>query len=53
MGKVRKLLLVALTAVGGLLLTLAGLSLIQLSQTLILYTGIILLVVALLMYFLT
>ena len=39
-----------LTGIAGLLLTLAGLNLIQLTQTLILYTGIALLFVALLFY---
>jgi len=49
--KIKKLIFVSLTAVGGLLLTLAGLNLIQLSQSLILYTGILLVILALFSYF--
>lgn len=49
----KKAFLIGLTAIAGLLLTLAGLNLIQLSASLILYAGIILLVVAVLSYFLT
>lgn len=52
LGKFRKVILFGLTAVSGLLLTLAGLNLIQLSQNLILYSGILLLVVAVFIYFL-
>lgn len=53
MGRLKKFILVTLTGVAGLLLTLAGFSLISLSQSLILYAGVILLVLAVLMYFLT
>lgn len=52
MGKLKKLVLVGLTGVAGLLLTLAGLGLIQLSLSLILYSGLVLLVLAGIMYFL-
>lgn len=51
MGSVKKVLWVGLTGVSGLLLTLAGLQLIDLSETLILYSGVTLLVTAALMYF--
>lgn len=53
MSKLKKFILVTLTGLAGLLLTLAGFNLIQLSQNLILYAGIILLVLTVLMYFLT
>ena len=52
LGKFKKVVLVGLAAIAGLLLTLAGLNLIQLSQTLILYSGIALLVLTFLLYFL-
>lgn len=52
LGKFKKVVLVGLAAVAGLLLTLAGINLIQLSQTLILYSGIALLVLTFLLYFL-
>lgn len=52
MGNLKKLLLVAVLVVAGLLLTLAGLNLIELSKNLILYSGIGLLVLAILTYFL-
>ena len=47
----KKWILVFLIGVAGLLLTLAGLGLIQLSLSLILYIGLILLVLAFLFYF--
>lgn len=53
LGGFKKVLLVSLAAVAGLLLTLAGVNLIQLSQTLILYSGIALLALSVLIYFLT
>lgn len=53
LGKFKKLILVTLTGIAGLLLTLAGLNLIQLSQSLILYAGMILLLISALIYFLT
>lgn len=51
MGKIRKLVLLGLTGVAGLLLTLAGINLIELSQKLILYSGASLLVLTGLIYF--
>lgn len=51
MGNIKKLFFVVIIGIGGLLLTLAGLDLIQLSETLILYSGIALLVIAALLYF--
>ena len=51
MANIKKLFFVGVIGIGGLLLTLAGLNLIQLSETLILYSGIALLVTALLLYF--
>ena len=51
MQKIKKLLFVAVIGIGGLLLVLAGFNLIQLSQTLILYAGLVLLVIAGLLYF--
>lgn len=51
MANIKKLFFVGLIGIGGLLLTLAGLNLIQLSQSLILYAGLGLLVVAGLLYF--
>lgn len=51
MGKVKKNILVFALGVSGLLLTLSGLGLIQLSSPLILYSGIGLLVLTVLMYF--
>lgn len=53
LGGFRKVILVVLTGVAGLLLTLAGLNLIQLSPSLILYAGVGLLIVAVLIYALT
>lgn len=52
LAKFKKTILFVLTGVAGLLLTLAGLNLIQLSQNLILYAGLTLLVVAALLYWL-
>lgn len=46
----KKALLIILTGVAGLLLTLAGLGLIQLTQPLIFYSGISLLVLTVLFY---
>lgn len=46
-----KVILVVLTGVAGLLLTFAGLGLIQLTQPLILYSGIALLTMTVLLYF--
>lgn len=51
MAQIKKLLFVGLTGVLGLLLTLAGLSLISLSDNLLLYVGITLLATALIYYF--
>ena len=51
MGTLKKIFFVGLIGIGGLLLTLAGFDLIQLSQSLILYSGISLLIVAGLLYF--
>lgn len=51
LGNLKKLLFVAIIGIGGLLLTLAGLNLIQLSQNLILYAGLVYLVIAALVYF--
>lgn len=51
MGNIKKLLFTAIIGIGGLLLTLAGLNLIQLSQPLILYTGIVYLLLAAGVYF--
>lgn len=48
--KFKKIISVTLTGIAGLLLTLAGLGLINLSLQLILYAGIILLFVAILIY---
>lgn len=50
MGKIKRLVLVILTGISGLLLTFAGLNLIEISKELILYTGIVLLLVAILSY---
>lgn len=50
MGKIKRLVLVSLTGISGLLLTFAGLNLIEISKELILYTGIVLLFVAILSY---
>lgn len=52
LGRFKKFFLVALIGIAGLLLTLAGINLIQLSQNLILYAGIILLALAAILYFL-
>lgn len=49
----RKVLLIVLTGVAGLLLTLAGLGLISLTQPLILYSGISLLILTVLFYLFT
>lgn len=51
MAKIKKTIFVGLTGIVGLLLTLAGLSLIQISPSLILYTGVGLLILALAVYF--
>ncbi len=48
MVKIKKLLFTLLSGISGLLLTLAGLNLITLTNTLILYVGLVLLVVAVL-----
>lgn len=53
LGKLKKVFLVLLVGIAGLLLTLAGFNLIELSQNLILYAGIGLLIIAGLMYLLT
>ena len=50
MGRLKRRVLILLTAVAGLLMTLAGLNLIELSKSLILYTGVILMVLAILSY---
>ena len=50
MSQIKKLIFVALAGIGGLLLTLAGLNLIELSKDLNLYAGIALLVLAGLLY---
>jgi hypothetical protein len=47
----KKLLFVVILGIEGLLLVLAGFNLIQLSQTLILYSGIALLIISGLLYF--
>lgn len=46
----KKVILIILTGVSGLLLTLAGVGLIQLTPPLILYSGIALLVMTILLY---
>ncbi len=51
MNKMKKLFFVALAVIAGLLLTFAGLGLIELSQSLILYVGIASLLLAALLYF--
>ena len=51
LGRFKKLILFGLTAVAGLLLTLAGLGLIELSLSLILYAWLAFLFVAVLLYF--
>ncbi|HKC14352.1 MAG TPA: hypothetical protein VKC89_00060 [Patescibacteria group bacterium] len=48
----KKLIFTFFIGIGGLLLTLAGFNLIQLSQNLILYSGILLLAISALLYFL-
>lgn len=50
MARIRKFLSVTLTGISGLLLTLAGFNLIELSKSLILYAGVILLAAALITY---
>lgn len=50
LGGIKKFVLVGLTAVAGLLLTLSGLNLIEISGTLIFYTGLLLLVLSVLIY---
>lgn len=50
MTKIKKIFFVGVIGIGGLLLSLAGLNLIELSETLILYAGIGLLVIAALLY---
>lgn len=49
----KKVILIVLTGVAGLLLTFAGLGLIQLTQPLILYSGIALLVLTVFYYLFT
>lgn len=49
----KKVILIILTGVAGLLLTLSGLGLIELTQPLILYSGIALLAMTALLYFFT
>lgn len=49
----KKVILIILTGVAGLLLTLAGLGLITLTPPLILYSGIALLILTVLFYFFT
>lgn len=49
----KKAILIILTGVAGLLLTLSGLGLITLTPPLILYSGIALLILAVLFYFFT
>ncbi len=49
----KKVILIVLTGVAGLLLTLAGLGLITLTTPLILYSGIALLILAVLFYLFT
>jgi len=51
MVQIKKILLASLVGIGGFLLALAGFSLIQLSQTLILFIGILYLLMAVLIYF--
>lgn len=51
MTKVKKLLFTSLIGIGGLLLTLAGLNLIQLSLPLILYVGLLYLALSAALYF--
>lgn len=51
MKHIKKLLFVAVLGIEGLLLVLAGFSLIQLSQNLILYSGLVMLLVSILLYF--
>lgn len=46
----KKVIIAALVAVIGLLLTLAGLNLIQMSSNLVLYSGVALLILAILQY---
>lgn len=50
MAKLKRFLSVTLTGISGLLLTLAGLDLIELSKTLIFYAGVVLLAAALITY---
>ncbi len=52
MAKLKKLFFVTLSGISGLLLTLAGLSLIELTPTLILYVGIVLLALSAIFYIL-
>lgn len=52
MHNLKKTLWVGLTGISGLLLTLAGFNLINLSPELVKYTGITLLIVSILFYFL-
>lgn len=51
MAKAKKFFFSGLIALVGLLLVLAGVNLIELSETLVLYTGIGALVIAVLLYF--
>jgi hypothetical protein len=50
--KIKKLIFALLIGIGGLLLTLAGLNLIEFSESLFLYSGITLIVISALLYFL-
>lgn len=52
MGKIKRLVFLLLSGVSGLLLTLAGVNLIELSQSLVLYVGLVLLILSVLYYFL-
>ena len=51
MQQIKKLFFVGIIGIGGLLLTLAGLNLIQLSENLTLYSGLALLGISGLLYF--
>jgi len=52
MGKAKRVVLASLAGVTGFLLVLSGLNLVSMSQTLNLYTGIVLLVMAVALYLL-
>lgn len=53
LNRFKKVILIVLTGVAGLLLTLAGLGLITLTPPMILYSGIALLILTVLFYFFT